>query len=270
MTPEHPRRLLREWDFRLYFLSNVVRVLPAQMIAVSVGWQVYSVRHHPFDLGLVGLAEFLPFPILALPAGQLADRISRRFVVGLALAVGVLNALLLLGVTLVYTCLRASSPFQTWFVARRHRDEVISLEYAGAETASPAPGVVDALDRADVILITPSNPYVSIHPILAVSDIRAALARRSVPCIAVSPVIAGWAVKGPVDRMLERLAGGTTPAHVAACYAGLIDALVIDSADAGGETAATRFVATDTLMTDRNAARRLAAVAIDAATAAAA
>ena len=102
MTPEHPRRLLRERDFRLYFLSNVARVLPAQMIAVSVGWQVYSVRHHPFDLGLVGLAEFLPFPILALPAGQLADRISRRFVVGLALAVGVLNALLLLGVTLVY------------------------------------------------------------------------------------------------------------------------------------------------------------------------
>ena len=157
-------------------------------------------------------------------------------------------------------------PFQTWFVARGHRDDVDALHYAGAPEAAPAPGVLDALHAADVILIAPSNPYVSIGPILAVADIRAALEERRVPCVAVSPLIGGRAVKGPADRMLSRLAGGTTPAHVASCYAGLIDALVIDVADAPAELPrGVRPVVTRTLMTDLDAARQLAAAALDAA-----
>ena len=72
----------------------------------------------------------------------------------------------------------------------------------------------------------------SIGPILAVAEIEAALRERRVPAVAVSPLIGGRAVKGPADRMLARLAGGTTPAHVASCYRGLIDVLVIDEADA--------------------------------------
>jgi LPPG:FO 2-phospho-L-lactate transferase len=156
--------------------------------------------------------------------------------------------------------------FQTWFVARGHRDEVDAVHYAGSPEAKPAPGVLEALAAADVILIAPSNPYVSIAPILAVAEIRAALDQRTVPCVAVSPLIGGRAVKGPADRMLQRLAGGTTPAHVASCYAGLIDALVIDAADAPADLGPeVRSVATDTLMTDPEAARRLAAVALDAA-----
>ena len=83
-------------------------------------------------------------------------------------------------------------------------------------------------------MIAPSNPYVSIWPILAVEEIRAALVARSVPCVAVSPLVGGRAVKGPADRMLARMAGGTTPAHVAGCYAGLIDALVVDESDPAG------------------------------------
>lgn len=157
-------------------------------------------------------------------------------------------------------------PFQTWFVARGHRDEVDAVHYAGSPEAKPAPGVLEALTAADVILIAPSNPYVSIAPILAVAEIRAALEQRTVPCVAVSPLIGGRAVKGPADRMLQRLAGGTTPAHVASCYAGLIDALVFDSADAPADLGPdVRSVATDTLMTDPEAARRLAATALDAA-----
>jgi MFS family permease len=70
------------------------------MVAVAVGWQVYAVHHHPFDIGLVGLAEFVPLPLLALPTGQLADRISRRFVVVLSLVIAIVDAVLLLGVTL--------------------------------------------------------------------------------------------------------------------------------------------------------------------------
>ena len=82
-------------------------------------------------------------------------------------------------------------PFQTWFVARGHRDEVDDLHYAGSPEASPAPGVLEALSAADVILLAPSNPYVSIHPILAVPGIREALERRLVPCVAVSPLVGG-------------------------------------------------------------------------------
>jgi LPPG:FO 2-phospho-L-lactate transferase len=157
-------------------------------------------------------------------------------------------------------------PFQTWFVARGHRDEVDAVHYAGAPEAAPAPGVLEALRDADVILIAPSNPYVSIGPILAVVEIRAALEARTVPCVAVSPLVGGRAVKGPADRMLERLAGGTTPAHVASCYLGLIDALVLDVADAPAELPhGIRPVVTHTLMTDLDAARQLAAAALDAA-----
>ncbi|HVC85828.1 MAG TPA: 2-phospho-L-lactate transferase [Gaiellaceae bacterium] len=158
-------------------------------------------------------------------------------------------------------------PFQTWFVARGHRDEVDALHYAGAPDAAPAPGVVAAIDEADVILLAPSNPYVSIGPILAVAEIRAALERRRVPCVAVSPLIGGRAVKGPADRMLARLAGGTTPAHVASCYEGLLDAIVIDEADeaAGAVPGVRQTVVTQTLMTDESAARRLAQAAVHAA-----
>jgi LPPG:FO 2-phospho-L-lactate transferase len=156
--------------------------------------------------------------------------------------------------------------FQTWFVERRHADEVDAVHYAGAPEAAPAPGVVEAMEEADVILVAPSNPYVSIGPILAIGAIREALERRGVPCVAVSPLVGGRAVKGPADRMLLRLVGGTTPAHVAGCYDGLIDVLVVDESDAAVELpAGVRRVATQTLMTDLEAARRLASVALDAA-----
>ena len=157
-------------------------------------------------------------------------------------------------------------PFQTWFVARGHRDEVDAVHYAGAPEAKAAPGVLEAIHEADVVLLAPSNPYVSIGPILAVPAIRAALERRQVPCVAVSPLIGGRAVKGPADRMLARMAGGTAPANVALCYEGIVDALVIDEADAPAELpAGIRAVVTQTLMHDLDAARRLAAAAIEAA-----
>jgi LPPG:FO 2-phospho-L-lactate transferase len=154
-------------------------------------------------------------------------------------------------------------PFQEWFVVRGHRDEVDGVSFEGAGAARAAPGVLDALAAAEAVVVAPSNPYVSIQPILAVAEIRAALAARRVPCIAVSPIVAGRAVRGPADRMLRRMAGGTAPAHVAGCYAGLIDALVIDEADR--DPAGIRTVVTHTLMTDLAAARRLAEATLGAA-----
>jgi LPPG:FO 2-phospho-L-lactate transferase len=157
-------------------------------------------------------------------------------------------------------------PFQEWFVARGHRDDVDGVHFEGAETAAPAPGVFDALATADLLLLAPSNPYVSLGPILAVRAVREALASRRVPCVAVSPLIGGRAVKGPADRMLARLAGGTSPRHVAACYAGLIDALVLDEADGDdlGGLGDVRPIVTRTLMSDADARRRLAEAALGA------
>ena len=161
-----------------------------------------------------------------------------------------------------------SFPFQEWFVARAHRDPVDRVRFEGATDAQPAPGVLDALHEADLILVAPSNPFVSIGPILAVERIRSALERRRVPCVAVSPLIGGLAVKGPAARMLQRLQGGTTATHVASCYSGLIDALVIDEKDAADADALSstgvRPVVTNTLMRDAAARRRLAEVALDA------
>ena len=156
--------------------------------------------------------------------------------------------------------------FQTWFVARAHRDEVDGVLFEGAETARPAPGVLEALADADIIVVAPSNPYVSIGPILAVEGIRRTLAERQAPAVAISPLVGGRAVKGPADRMLRRIAGGTTPAHVASCYEGLIDALVLDESDGPAELPhGVRAVATRTLMTDDEARRKLAQAVLDAA-----
>jgi len=151
--------------------------------------------------------------------------------------------------------------FQEFFVKERSTPEVFAVHLAGAEKSRPAPGVLDAIREADAIVICPSNPVTSIGPILAVPAIRDAIAGRRVRCVAVSPLIGGRAVKGPADRMLARMAGGTTPAHVASCYEGLIDALVVDEADPAGPMAVRRVV-THTLMTDLAASRRLAETAL--------
>jgi len=99
---------------------------------------------------------------------------------------------------------------------------------------------------------------------VAVREIRDAIERRSVRCLAVSPLVGGAAVTGPAGRMLSRMAGGTTPRHVTGCYLGLIDALVIDEVDAPAE-AFVEIIVTQTLMRDRESARQLAEVVLEAA-----
>jgi LPPG:FO 2-phospho-L-lactate transferase len=155
-------------------------------------------------------------------------------------------------------------PFQEWFVARQHRDEVDGVRFEGADEVSPAPGVLEALERADLLAIAPSNPFVSIAPILAVAAIREAIERRRVPAVAVSPLIGGKAVRGPADRMLARLGGGTGPQQVTDCYEELIDALVIDEADAD-EPAGIRTIVTRTLMDDAEGRRRVAEAVLETA-----
>jgi LPPG:FO 2-phospho-L-lactate transferase len=151
--------------------------------------------------------------------------------------------------------------FQEWFVARGHRDRADEVVYDGAADARPAPGVLEALDEADLTAIAPSNPFVSIGPILAVAGIRAALEQRRSRVLAVSPLIGGRAVKGPADAMFTSLAGGTSAGHVTDCYKGLIDALVLDEEDAADADAVAerniRPLVTRTLMAEPEYRRRL-------------
>jgi LPPG:FO 2-phospho-L-lactate transferase len=199
----------------------------------------------------------------ALRAGEPLSAVTARIAVGL----GVESRLLPATDDRLRTWIATPAgefPFQEWFVGRGHRDEADAVRFEGAEDATPAPGVIDAIDTADLLLIAPSNPYVSIEPILAVEAVRSAIERRHVPCVAVSPLIGGRAVKGPADRMLARIAGGTSPRHVATCYAGLIDAIVVDESDAADldGLGAVRPIVAHTLMHDADARRRLAETAL--------
>ena len=198
----------------------------------------------------------------ALRAGESLSSVTARFIQ----ALGLETALLPATDDRLRTWIATRSgefAFQEWFVARGHRDDVDALRFEGAETARAAPGVLEAIDAADLLLLAPSNPYVSLAPILAVRGIREALERRHVPCVAVSPLIGGRAVKGPADRMLARLAGGTSPAHVAGCYTGLIDALVVDEVDGDAlDGLGVRAIVARTLMTGADARRRLAEAAL--------
>lgn len=122
--------------------------------------------------------------------------------------------------------------FQDYFVRFRHAVAVRALRFAGAASARPAPGVLDALAEADRIVICPSNPLVSVGPVLAVPGIRPALAARRDDVVAVSPIVAGAALKGPADRLLVELGHESSVVGVARLYAEVAGTLVLDEADA--------------------------------------
>jgi LPPG:FO 2-phospho-L-lactate transferase len=203
----------------------------------------------------------------ALRAGDPLSTVTRRLTAALGLETTILPATDEPLRTWLDTP-NGSFDFQQWFVARAFRDPVDRVRYEGASDARPAPGVLEALHEAELILIAPSNPFVSIGPILAVERIRRALDRRRIPCVAVSPLIGGEAVKGPAASMLQRLERGTSAAHVAQCYPGLIDALVLDEADAADTDAVAelgvRPIVTSTLMRDATARRNVAEAALNA------
>ncbi len=121
--------------------------------------------------------------------------------------------------------------FQEYFVGRRHADTVLGVELDGIDAARPAPGVLAALTSSDVVVLGPSNPFVSIGPILAVPGAREALAGSAARRVAVSPVVGGRALKGPAAAMLASLGHDVSALGVARLYAGLVDVFVMDKED---------------------------------------
>jgi len=150
--------------------------------------------------------------------------------------------------------------FQEYFVERGHRDRVVEIKYTGAERAVPAPGVVEAIAAADLVVIAPSNPPLSIGPIIAIPGIRRAIIEKD-RVIAISPLFGGKALKGPADRVLESLGFPLGNAGVLSAYEGLISDLVIDIEDASDvQTLSTsvKIHATDTRLGSDDEARRFA------------
>jgi LPPG:FO 2-phospho-L-lactate transferase len=152
-------------------------------------------------------------------------------------------------------------PFQHYFVKRRCEPVVRAIRFAGAKMAAPAVGVLDAIndEALRAIVICPSNPYLSVDPILSIPGIAAALSTAAVPVIAVSPIIGGQAVKGPTAKIMAELGLAVSNAAIAAHYRGLIDGLVIDEADAADrDKVDLRVLVTRTLMRDIADRERLA------------
>ncbi len=160
--------------------------------------------------------------------------------------------------------------FQTYFVRRQHRDQVTGVRYEGASSAEPAPRVLAAIRRAELLLVAPSNPFLSIAPILAVPEIGEAVRSTETPVVGVSPLIGGRAVKGPADRLLAGLAGETSPAAVAGRYVDFLTHLLIDDADRDALDSLAQLgvtgAATDILMRDRAARAHVAQAALELAT----
>jgi LPPG:FO 2-phospho-L-lactate transferase len=157
---------------------------------------------------------------------------------------------------------------QEWFVRERCEPPVTAVRFAGADVARPAPGVLAAVDEADVICICPSNPVISIGPILAVPGVRERLVARREHAVAVSPIIAGKTVKGPADQLMAALGIDVSAAGVAAEYAPFCATIVIHAADADLvpriEALGVRAVVTDTLMRSPEIAASLARAALAA------
>lgn len=155
-------------------------------------------------------------------------------------------------------------PFQRYFVERRCAPVVRSVRFQGAAEARAAPGLVAAILDADTraILIAPSNPYLSIDPILALPEIRSALVAAKAPIVAVSPIVGGQAVKGPTAKMMEELGVAITPGSVAAHYADIIDAILLDERDPASDLAIAHASA-DTLMVTLADRARVARAALE-------
>jgi LPPG:FO 2-phospho-L-lactate transferase len=158
--------------------------------------------------------------------------------------------------------------FQEYFVRRHHDVAVRSVRFEGAEGAKPAPGVLDALAEAERVVIAPSNPIVSIDPVLAVPGVRDALVARRTDAVAVSPIVAGAALKGPADRLLRELGHEVSVVGIARLYAPLAATLVVDEADAARatevEAAGMRCVVAPTIMRGPAEAAALAEVVLAA------
>jgi LPPG:FO 2-phospho-L-lactate transferase len=264
-------------DFDLYGLRicpdlDTVLYTLAGLANPSMGWGIAGDTRHALD----AIARLGRDPWFLLGDQDLATHILRteRLRAGATLtavtaefasALGISSAILPMTDDPVSTLIKTPEgdlDFQEYFVRRHQQDEVTGVIFRGADQARASEAAMAAIATAELIVICPSNPIVSIGPILAVPGFREALLRTDAPCIAVSPIIGGRALKGPADRMLATLGHDVSAAGVAALYEGMLDGFVIDEQDRPLadpiRAAGVRVLATQTIMGDAADRRRLA------------
>ena len=193
--------------------------------------------------------------------GQLLAEITAEF----ANALGIETRIIPMTNDPVHTHIQTADgwlDFQQYFVGRRHADDVKAVRFDGIENARPPDGLIDAIEDADIILICPSNPVVSVDPILGVAGVREAIRQSAARVVCVSPIIGGKAVKGPAANMLQMAGVEVSAAGVSEYYGDLVDVMVIDHQDAELEAIIRQqghdVTMLDTLMKDRPDRARLA------------
>lgn len=223
-----------------------------------------------FRLGDLDLATHLQRTLLLRAGATLSDATR-----AIADALGVAARIVPMSDDPVRTELRTVSGWlslEEFFVRERCEPEVLEVQYRGAETAKPAPGVLEAVGGAEAVVVCCSNPVTSIGPILAVPGMADALSATSAPVVAVSPIVGGQAVTGPAARLLAARGLEASPVGVAQAYRPWLDTLIVDERDrALGprlERGGVRPVVTDALMPDAAAEARLAKVVLESAEAA--
>ncbi len=180
---------------------------------------------------------------------EITARIARRFGVSATILPASNDPIR----TLITTLDDQLLDFQTYFVLRRHQDRVARIDYQGIEQAAPAPGVIEAIERADLVVYAPSNPFLSLHPIIRIPGVRQSLARAR-RVVAVSPLVDGRAVKGPLTDLLTDL--GHTPDHRS--IVSLLDHVTHLVADDEARIEGISTLVTDTRIADRDRAIGLA------------
>ena len=264
-------------DFELWGLHispdiDTVTYTLAGLANVEQGWGIAGDTRATLDaigrLGedpwfLLGDQDFATHILRSqrLRSGQTLATITSDF----SAALGIETALLPMSNDAVRTHIQTADgwlDFQSYFVGRRHADDVLSVRFDGIESATPAEGVIAAIDGADIILICPSNPVVSVDPILGVAGVREAIVSSSASVVCMSPIIGGKALKGPAANMLQRAGVEVSAAGVSAYYGDLVDVMVIDTQDAALEGTIREqghdVIVLDTIMGDRADRARLA------------
>ncbi len=194
-----------------------------------------------------------------IPLTQVTDRLRR--------SLGVSTTILPMSDVPIRTLVHTDEgdlPFQHYFVRRRCEPMVIDVSFVGASNAQPTEEVLQALDAADLIVFCPSNPYLSIDPILSVPGVRRMIRKSHVRRVAVTPIIGGRALKGPAAKMMREMGQMMSPITVADHFDGLLDGFVLDQADAVLHNAFDMPVlVADTVMTDLASKARLAQELLD-------
>ena len=213
-----------------------------------------------FQLGDRDLATHL-FRTQRMHEGATLSQAIHELTAALGVACRILPMTESLAPTLVRTP-KAVLSLQEYFVKLGQRPDVLAVDLSAAQTSKPAPGVLEAIAGADAVIIAPSNPIISIGPILAVEGIRHALRQTPASVAAISPIIGGKALKGPADRMLKSLGMKSSATSVAELYRDIVDVFVIDLEDAalrvGIEHKGMHVLVTQTVMRDSKARCELA------------